>query len=320
MIIKFKKIIGFSYDIINKSIIGFIIKKFRKVHIEITNICNLKCTFCPPKEKPKAIMSLEKFDNLNRQLKDYTKELAYHVVGDPLVLSNLQEYLNISFKHGLKVNIVTTANNLTTNHFDTLMNQSIKQINFSINSYNANSHKKSLDEYLNPILDFIEYAQTKKHEFFINLRIWNLDDNKSAKEFNKKVFDKVNEKFNSSINIDEIYEQRPKNIRIDKKFFFHFDEYFNWPSLDNEIVSKNGFCYGLDSHFAILSSGEVVPCCLDQNACVDLGNINDSSISDILSSKRVKAMKDGFKKGILVEELCQKCEYRTRFDKVKGLS
>ncbi len=89
-----------------------IIKKFRKVHIEITNICNLKCSFCPPKIKPNATMNLEKFDELNCELKSYTKELAYHIVGDPLVLSNLNDYLNISKKHGLKVNITTTANNI----------------------------------------------------------------------------------------------------------------------------------------------------------------------------------------------------------------
>ena len=129
------------------------------MHIEITNICNLKCTFCPPKILPNATMSLEKFDDLNAQLKPYTKELAYHIVGDPLVLSNLNEYLNISLKHDLKVNITTTANNINEKHYEALTNPTIKQINFSINSYNANSHKKSLDEYLNPILDFVKFAQ-----------------------------------------------------------------------------------------------------------------------------------------------------------------
>ena len=87
-------------------------------------------------------MSLEKFDDINAQLKPYTKELAYHIVGDPLVLSNLNDYLNISLKHDLKVNITTTANNINEKHYDALMNPTIKQINFSINSYNANSHKK----------------------------------------------------------------------------------------------------------------------------------------------------------------------------------
>ena len=285
------------------------------MHIEITNICNLKCTFCPPKILPNGIMSLEKFDDLNVQLKPYTKELAYHMVGDPLVLTNLADYLNISLKHDLKVNITTTANNINEKHYDALMNPTIKQINFSINSYNANSHKKSLDEYLNPILDFVKFAQSKNHEYFINFRIWNLDEEKSAKDFNKKVFDRINETFNSNIDIEEVYKERPKNIRIARKIFFNFDEYFTWPALQNEIVSKTGFCYGLDSHFGILTSGDVVPCCLDQNACVNLGNTNTTQLEDILNSKRVKAIQQGFKNNILVEELCQKCEYRTRFDK-----
>ncbi|AXX87660.1 radical SAM superfamily protein (SPASM domain) [Malaciobacter marinus] len=292
-----------------------IIKKFRKVHIEITNICNLKCSFCPPKIKPNATMNLEKFDELNCELKSYTKELAYHIVGDPLVLSNLNDYLNISKKHGLKVNITTTANNINKKHYEALSNTILKQINFSINSYNANSHKKSLNEYLQAIIDFIKYAQSINHEYFINLRIWNLDDTKSAKEFNKKVFDKINSEFESNIDIDDVYKNRPKNIRIARKIFFNFDDYFKWPSLDENVISTKGFCYGLDSHFGILSSGEVVPCCLDQNAVINLGNINSSKLDDILKSKRVLDIQKGFKKNILIEELCQKCDYRKRFDK-----
>ena len=264
---------------------------------------------------PNKIMNLDTFDRLNHELKDFTNELAYHIVGDPLVLTNLQEYLNISLKHNLKVNITTTANNISEKHYEALSNSTIKQINFSLNSYNANSHKKSFEEYLNPILEFVKFAQEKKHEYFINFRIWNLDEEKSAKEFNKKVFDKINEVFSSNINIEDVYKEKPKNIRIARKIFFNFDEYFSWPSLENEIISKTGFCYGLDSHFGILVNGDVIPCCLDQNACVKLGNTNSSQIADILNSKRVLDIQKGFRQNILVEELCQKCEYRTRFDK-----
>ncbi len=262
-------------------------------------------------------MSLEHFESLNKQLKPYTKELAYHIVGDPLVLANLDEYLNISSKYDLKVNIVTTANNISKKHYATLMNKAIKQINFSINSYNANSHKKTLDEYLNPIFDFVKYAQDKNHEFFINFRIWNLDETLSAKEFNKKVFEKVNKKFDTNIDIEEIYKTRPKNIRIARKLFFHFDSYFSWPSKNSDFVSKKGTCYGLDSHFGILTSGEVVPCCLDQNAIINLGDTKSTQLNDILTSKRVKNIQKGFKSNILVEDLCQRCEYRTRFEKGK---
>ena len=263
---------------------------------------------------PNKIMNLDTFDRLNHELKDFTNELAYHIVGDPLVLTNLQEYLNISLKHNLKVNITTTANNISEKHYEALSNSTIKQINFSLNSYNANSHKKSFEEYLNPILEFVKFAQEKKHEYFINFRIWNLDDEKTAFEFNKKVFEKLNDFFDSKLDINQIYFTKPKNIRVDRKIFINFDEYFVWPNLKNEIVSTKGFCYGLNSHFGILANGTVVPCCLDLDANINLGNINNSSIKEILQTHRAQNMIQGFKKNILTEELCQKCEYRTRFD------
>jgi radical SAM protein with 4Fe4S-binding SPASM domain len=291
------------------------IKKFKKVHIEITNICNLKCSFCPPKNLPNTTMSLDKFEQINKELAPITRELAYHIVGDPLVVSNLNKYLDISKKYDLKVNLTTTGYSLKEEQFESLNNEAIKQINFSINSYNGNSHKKTLDEYLTPIFEFCKYALDKEVDFFINLRIWNFDDEKSAKEFNREVFKKAFEYFDMSLDIEEFYVARPKNIRVARKIFFNFDDYFEWPSLENEFVSDKGFCYGLDSHFGILANGTVVPCCLDKDACINLGNVFEDSLENILKSKRVQDIKDGFKKGLVVEELCQKCSYRTRFDK-----
>ncbi|WP_428023973.1 radical SAM/SPASM domain-containing protein [Arcobacter sp.] len=281
----------------------------------MTNICNLKCSFCPPKNLPNTTMDLDSFEKINSELSHITRELAYHVVGDPLVLSNLNEYLNISKKYGLKVNLTSTGYNLKEEQFEALNNEAIRQINFSINSYNGNSHKKSLDEYLTPIFDFCKYAVEKEVDFFINLRIWNFDDKKSAKEFNREVFRKAFEYFGMSLDIEQFYVARPKNIRVARKVFFNFDDYFEWPSLENEFVSEKGFCYGLDSHFGILANGDVIPCCLDKDACINLGNAIDDSLENILKSKRVSDIKEGFKKGIVTEELCQKCTYRTRFDK-----
>jgi radical SAM protein with 4Fe4S-binding SPASM domain len=260
-------------------------------------------------------MSLEVFSDINKQLKDITKQLAYHVVGDPLVLSNLEKYLDISLENSLEVNLTTAAYNMSKKSFSVLMHKAIRQINFSLNSYNANSHKISLQEYLEPILDFCEYAIENKQHFFINLRIWNLDESQSAKQFNKEVFETVNKRFNSNIDLDEVYNSQPKNIKIARMIFFNFDEYFSWPSLTNETISKTGFCYGLDSHFGILSGGKVVPCCLDKDGVIDLGDVKEKKLKDILSSKKVLDIQKGFKNNILVEELCQKCQYRTRFDK-----
>ncbi len=259
-------------------------------------------------------MTLLLFEKINAQIKNYTKELAYHVVGDPLVLSNLNDYLDVSFKNELKVNITTAASKFSRKHYKTLIHETIKQINFSINSFNANDFKKNIDEYLNPIFDFCKYVLENEANLFVNLRIWNLDDNKSAREFNKIVFDKANKYFDSKINNDYIYKNKPKNIRVAKKIFFNFDDYFTWPSLNNDFVSSEGFCYGLDSHFGILANGDVIPCCLDKDAVINLGNLNEFELEEILKSKKVMDIQKGFHQNIVKEELCQKCTYRTRFN------
>lgn len=259
-------------------------------------------------------MSLDFFEQVNKEVSAVTNELAYHVVGDPLVVSGLKNYLDISKRYGLKVNITTAANSLREKMFDTLMHETLKQINFSINSYNANSHKKTLSEYLTSIFEYIEYASKHKQNHFINLRIWNLDEEQSAIDFNKEVFAYANKIFGTNIDLDEVYKNRPKNIKILPKVFFNFDDYFQWPNLDNEVISEKGFCYGLDSHFSILASGKVAPCCLDKDGIIALGDLHDNSLEQILSSSRVLRIQEGFKEHRVIEELCQKCSYRTRFD------
>lgn len=236
-------------------------------------------------------------------------------MGDPLVLGNLKEYIEISAQNNLKINITTTANNLQEKMFETLSHEAVKQVNFSINSYNANSHKKTLHEYLAPIIAFSKYVLQAQKEIFINFRIWNLDEAQSAKEFNAAVFSYLSEAFGVALVLEEIYEQKPKSIKVARKIFVHFDEYFVWPSLENEIVSKEGFCYGLDSHFGILSSEDVVPCCLDKDGVMKLGNVLTTPLEEILQSSRALSIKEGFKKGVLHEELCQKCSYRECFVK-----
>ena len=259
-------------------------------------------------------MSLELFKTLNQELKPLTKELAYHIVGDPLVLSNLKAYLDISWDAGLKVNITTTGNNLDKKHFEVLSHRAIKQVNFSINSYQANTHKKSLSAYLEPIFEFTQFVLEAKKELFINFRIWNLDENQSAKLFNQEVFTQANAFFGAHLDWENIYREKPKNIKTARKIFFNFDDYFVWPTLQSNYHQDKGYCHGLSSHFGILSSGVVVPCCLDKDGIMNLGNVKEESLQSILNSSRVKHIQEGFSKNSAVETLCQKCEYKTRFD------
>jgi radical SAM protein with 4Fe4S-binding SPASM domain len=153
----------------------------------------------------------------------------------------------------------------------------------------------------------------REEELFINLRVWNLDEMMSERTFNERLFDTLSSEFGIKLDLQEIYQNRPKSIRLASKIVVHFDNYFEWPSLKNRIYG-DGTCQGLQSHIAILANGKVVPCCLDCDGIIELGDLHQHSLDEILNSKRVVDMIEGFKNGKAVEELCQKCSYKHRFN------
>lgn len=284
--------------------------KFFKVYIELTNICGLKCTFCPPKTKPVKTLSLDEFGHVLKEVKPYTDDIALHVVGDPLVAGNLGEYLDLVEKYGIKAHITTSGYHLCKEKFHTLIHPSLWQINFSLNSFNKNDLPMSFEEYLGTVVEFCKYKNLHRRDLFVNLRLWNMDKQNSEDDYNKKVFGYLQNHF--SFDLDSCDYKKP--FRLDNKVLVHFDTYFQWPSL-NLKEETNGCCHGLSGQLAILADGTVVPCCLDCDGIIDLGNIYTQSLEDILSSKKAMDIVEGFKEGIAVEELCQKCTYKKRFDK-----
>ena len=286
---------------------------FYRIYIEITNFCGLSCSFCPTKTLVNNEMDLDFFESVIVQAKSYTKEIACHVVGDPLTQANLHAYLDIIHIHGLKAMLTTSGYFLKKHSYDTLFHPCIKQINISLNSFNKNDTSLTFEQYITPILKLCEEKLLREEELFINLRVWNLDEMMSEFSFNETLFNRLNETFNTSLNIKNIYNEHPKNIRLASKVLVHFDNYFEWPSLNNKNYG-HGTCQGLKSHIAILASGKVVPCCLDCDGIIELGDLHMHSLEDIVTSKRAVNMLDGFKEGRAIEELCQKCSYKERFN------
>ena len=288
--------------------------KFHKVYIELTNICGLSCDFCPTKDIKSQTMDIALYEKILQQLQPYTKDIAFHVFGDPLTLSNLENYLDIALRYKFKVHITTTGYYLKNFNPNIFLHKAIKQINFSLNSYNKNEMQISLYEYLEPMFNLCDLKLKNKVHNFINFRLWNLDTEKmnSENSFNEEVFTLLSKKFN--IDLANVDLTKPK--RIENQILIDFDNYFKWPNL-NDTELSNGYCHGLSSQIAILSSGIVVPCCLDSFGIINLGDLNNQELKDILNSKKALDIKKGFENNIAVEELCQKCTFKDRFT-IKG--
>ncbi len=289
--------------------------KFSRAYVEITNICGLTCSFCPPKKQSNKTMPIPFFQSVCEELRNYTDEIALHVMGDPMVVSNLGEYLDSAHNSALKVMITTSGFYLDTFRREALFHPAVRQVNISLNSFNKNSVSRTFEGYMEPVLALCDEKLSRSKDFFINLRLWNLDDLCSEKLFNEKLFKLLEQHFSleEGTIVSNINGER-QSIRLASKILLHFDRYFEWPHLDNS-VSSHGYCQGLSKQIAVLVDGRVVPCCLDSEGIMELGNLNETNLGKILISKRSQTIADGFSKGICSEELCQKCSYKGRFAK-----
>lgn len=285
--------------------------KFKKVYIEITNVCNLKCNFCPISKRKPRFMNLEEFDYILGQVEDLTQYIYLHIKGEPLLHSNLGMFLDLAYKKGLKVNLTTNGIFINRNKSMLLSNPSLRQINISLHSIEQNKWLKGQDEYWDNILDFIEAAKGK--DLIISLRLWNLTSKADENLLkNKFILDKLEERLCLDYKLIGRFNEK-RGIKIRDRLYLNEDIEFIWPDLKNDIYEEYGFCWGLRDQVGILVDGTVVPCCLDGEGIINLGNIFKNGLKDILASDRANNIYDNFSNRKVVEELCKRCGYRIKF-------
>ena len=287
-------------------------KRFTKVNIEISNVCNLQCSFCPEVIRSKKLMDLDLFRNIIQQVAPLTEQVCFHLMGDPLVHPKLSELIGICEENQVKIFFVTNGVLLREKQVELLLNPTIRQVNFSLHSFHDNSGDKDPTAYLSRIFSFTERAFIERPELYINYRLWNLNDPRGTATNNKSMLHRIAEHFGVELP-QEFDVRRKKSILIKNRLYLHFDTEFVWPDLALPVLGTKGTCYGLDSHFGILADGTVVPCCLDKEAAIPLGKVQESSIVDILDNPRSQAILKGFRERRLVESLCQRCQYIERF-------
>lgn len=291
-------------------------KRFKKVYIEITNVCNLSCTFCPKTQRSPKFMRVEDFERILEQVEPFTDHVYLHLKGEPLLHPNLPELLDLCSKRSLNVNITTNGTLLGKVKEKIIMKPAIRQINISLHSFDANESGSTMEEYLKGILDFTKEAMEKTN-IIIALRLWNLDQSNSTnaeRQRNRYLLSLIEEFFKLTYKIEEKITNS-RGVKLTERVFLNQDYEFKWPGLQEEDYGSRGSCYGLRDQIGILADGTVVPCCLDGEGIVNLGNIYQQTFSEIIHGERVENILEGFSKRELREELCRRCGYRSRFNK-----
>ncbi len=257
-------------------------------------------------------MSRELFRKIIEQVAPLTELVCFHLMGDPLVHPQLAEFIDICEEYGVKVFFVSNGVLLRDDKMALLLKSPLQQVNFSLHSFFDNHPDKDPAPYLEKIFKFTEEAFEKRPDLYLNYRLWNLNDVHGTETNNTDMLQRVCDRF-GVLRPTEIDVRRRKSIHLKNRLYLHFDTEFIWPSLDLPVLGTRGRCYGLKSHFGILADGTVVPCCLDKEAAIPLGHVNEQPILEILQNPRTLEIIEGFQKNKLVADLCQRCQYIERF-------
>lgn len=273
---------------------------YSKVYVEITNVCNMSCSFCHGHKRAPRFMEREEFSLILGKIKGLTKYVYYHLMGEPLLHPSLPEFIRMAGEEGYK-SIVTTNGTLLSERGEELLKAGLHKVNVSLHSFeeeNDEAHEK----YVRSLAEFANTASERG--VIVVFRLWNkgLDGGR-----NERAITLLKQ------SLDGEWVENPRGIRIKNNLYLEWGERFEWPDLSAEIKGDKFFCYGLKDQFGILSDGTIVPCCLDSDGVIALGNAFTDDISDVLSSERAVSMVDGFRCGKAAEELCRKCGYAQRF-------
>jgi radical SAM protein with 4Fe4S-binding SPASM domain len=259
-------------------------------------------------------MSTELFQKVIKEVAPLTEQVCLHLMGEPLAHPEFPLIVKMCEEENVKINL--TTNGILLNRYQDLLTTStaFHQINFSVHSFKDNFKDKDITPYLLDILNFSKLAFARKPELFLNYRLWNIIDHDVQENSNLDILKTIADFYQIEISDEiDVAKSNKKSKRIWNRVYLHFDSKFVWPALSLPQISTTGFCHGLTSHIGIHADGTVVPCCLDKEACIKLGKISDTSLSQILNSDRANSIRDGFKHKKLQESLCQRCDYIKRF-------
>lgn len=275
-----------------------------KAYLEITNVCNLSCSFCHGTIREPKFISQEEFRTAASKLRSFAEFLYFHLLGEPLLHPDLAEFFSIAGELGFKVNL-TTNGTLLKEREDVLLNaKSLRKISISLHSYEVNSIGMSLEQYLDMCFDFCKKAAENKK--IAVMRLWNKGGYDSM---NSEILERMHKAFEGE------WQELYSGFKLCEYVFLEWGELFEWPDKNAEDIGSNHSCYGLRDQVGVLCDGTVVPCCLDAEGTINLGNIFEKELEEILSSERAENLKKSFQNRNVTEDLCRRCGYAKRFSK-----
>lgn len=272
---------------------------YSRVYVEVTNICNMNCSFCHGHHQESRQMTEAEYAHILRQLQGKTRYIYHHLMGEPLVHPLLPRFIQMAFDAGFRP-MLTTNGTLLDLRGDALLGIGLHKVNISLHSFEGDQSDAHA-RYISKVAAFADKANAAGT--LVSLRLWN---NGCDEGRNVAVLAHLKEHFPAP------WVENTRGYRLRDGLFLEWGDRFTWPDPKEKDYGEAVFCYGLQDHFGILCDGTVVPCCLDSDGTIPLGNVFREELDGILASSRATAIAEGFRCRRAVEELCRRCGYAQR--------
>lgn len=282
-------------------------KELKKAYLEITNVCNRSCTFCPGTRRPQGFLTPENFRVLAGRLRPHTRYLYLHLMGEPLLHPQLDQILACGAELNFHIMITTNGTLLPRRGELLLQSPAVHRVSISLHSFEGNESGGDMGAYLDGCFAFARQAAEEGKR--CALRLWNLDgaETAGANRQNGAILERMAQTF------PRLWKEGWQGVTVAPNIFLEWGERFQWPDLEAGEYAGRAFCRGLRDQVGVLWDGTVVPCCLDHEGDIPLGNLYRQSLEEILNTPRARALYEGFSQGRAAEELCRKCGYARRF-------
>ncbi|KAF0124203.1 MAG: radical SAM protein [Elusimicrobia bacterium] len=249
--------------------------RYRRAFIEITNRCNLTCSFCARSERPPRDMSPEEFRLVAAQVKPLAAGVFLHVLGEPMLHPEFPAILSASSELGLKVTLVTNGTLIDRFSPGIFSEPCLAQVSPSLQALSALPPERR-EEALEKLIAF---ARARPPGLIVVFRLRGADD-----PFSLAARSALLASFPG-------YAPDPgkRRLKLAENTFFAGGGLFGWPGSGPGSGKKS--CLGLRHHFAVLSDLRVAPCCIDCDGAMALGDLREKTLAEALSSPAAAALR-----------------------------
>ncbi len=320
--------------------------RLERIHLEVTNVCNFKCEFCPDAimQRKRGHMDLALLEKTLDEIAQnrLAKIVAFHLMGEPLIYPHIFEAIEMACSRRLNLHLTTNGStfHIRPEHIQRLVRSGIPKVTISLQTPDPNTFiirgappNLKPEQYFEGITQYVQanladansstrvhlkFLDTTPHPFLVPHKTMHVVEGKEQMQQQLREWsDRLLAHLPNRPSAEQIEQKLAKHkpgrwqvIELTPKLALETFPLDSWGNVESTTVvpASFGYCNGTTDQAGILYDGTVVPCCKDYEGQIPLGNLNSNTLSNILDHQSPACgLRAGFDKFQVTHPVCQRC-------------